>query len=227
MFFEETLPQLLINMSRLLFPSHPEIFTREVTTLSNLVVIRLTEAEIHHFPFVRWPHMTLRFKSHVTLWKLQVCQVWNHKPCWIGARMPFYVTWIHLTKELFDFVDYPTARSHCPVIFGGNRHSGGGNIFFICHVTSREYLISSHYLVKFGGHRPCEIGDKTFFIHYVVIVPCCYCGSILILISHHLVKFSIRRAPEIGYRIFPICHMTACDHVINGLCGFKSPPCQL
>ena len=50
----------------MLFQSNAEIITKEVTTLSGLVVKDLVEVEIPHFPFATGPHMTLWSKGQMT-----------------------------------------------------------------------------------------------------------------------------------------------------------------
>ena len=56
-------------------------------------------------------------------------------------------------------------------------------------------LILSHHPPKFGVHRPCEIGDITFFICHVTTNRrvTWLCGWGPFILSHHSAKFGVHR----------------------------------
>ena len=64
-------------------------------------------------------------------------------------------------------------------------------------------------LASFGGHRPCECGDKTFWLEKWPRNWCvtwfCWWGPLIR--SHHPVKFGMHRACESGNIAFSICRV--------------------
>ena len=66
-------------------------------------------------------------------------------------------------------------------------------------------------LPSFGGHEPCECGDKTFLIYHLTTWSMCHLtlwvGSFIL--SHHTAKFRVHRPCESGNTTFFIYQITA------------------
>ena len=111
------------------------------------------------------------FINGSTQGKLPCCQVWwphalyywryngfslPHDPARRCDQRVMLLFGLQSIKVIYD-----------PVNFGGNRHSGSGDItVLVCHVISQHYVIKavialvvSHHPAKFGDHKHCRSED--------------------------------------------------------------------
>ena len=66
----------------------------------------------------------------------------------------------------------------------------------------------SHYLVKFGGHKHCDIGDIMVLVRHAI------------KLSHHPAKFGGHSHCGSGDIMVLVCHVIPQDHVMKGSCDF-------
>ena len=99
-------------------------------------------AKFHGYRSCQRGYVTL-LVCHVTIYCYIFRIMWLHKgvPLTISPHLLLDVTWSddHLTL----WVSYPITISHHSAKFGGHRSWGSGDILFlICHVTSRDHLVT-------------------------------------------------------------------------------------
>ena len=140
--------------------------------------------------------------------------LWPHKTTWLKGHITIWGLLV---------------ACHHPDKFGDRKYCDSGDMFLICHATSRgyvfkdltkrrdwmimslwewEFLIICHHPAKFGGHRRCDSGDIVCFVTWSRKTTWLKIRTTLwVGVGHHPTKFGGYRQSNIGDIFVLGCHV--------------------
>ena len=169
------------------------------------------------FSIVTWIHAIMWSEDHLTLWvsfphhQLRLCKVWwpstLRKSRYFVFNLSRNLMWPRGHRVMWHYGWVPLIISLHPAKFGGHKRCAREEtLFFVCHVTSRDFVV----------RESCDIMGE-------------FPSS---LVSRYPVKFGDHRPFGRGHIKLSICHVTSCDQVVRGSCDImcelsssKLPPC--